>query len=198
MSYSLDSRNENVQLDYNNLRITSPTVFNDEVTFNDTVVFGGVYVNNYTWPREYRVQGGTYNYVSPGSLGITMPAQTVTINQFTPPPTNGTASYFVVQNTGVLHMVNGNNATIAARVSIPGGITTSGSTYKFRLLYLPAGGGVYSLQDEMVRPGAAGPYADTIRLQATMSYDANDNFAVEIEGTANLSVTLEYTITVWK
>lgn len=63
MSYHKDSRNENVELDYNNLKINSPTTFTKTVDFSQT----SSPTTGYTWPRAALISFASVLYTPAGS-----------------------------------------------------------------------------------------------------------------------------------
>lgn len=102
MSYQVDSRNENVKLDYNQLNIASPTTFSKSVDFSQTTSA----VTGFTWPRGVEVEFQSVNYVAPAVVDpwvaptytTAQPGgDTFSMNQVLPALT--TADYITVNST---------------------------------------------------------------------------------------------------
>jgi hypothetical protein len=69
MSYHKDSRNENVELDYNNLRIASPTTFTKSVDFSGSPMVSGT-----TFPRGICITTTTPAYIANNELNPVLPS----------------------------------------------------------------------------------------------------------------------------
>lgn len=182
----LDSRANSVIFDYANLIIRGPINFQNLVT-------------NYTWPREYRVEGGAYNYVAAATAAIPLTTQNILVNDFTIAPVINPTTYFTVDNNGRITTNTDCLISVRARITDPAGLSTSGAKYKFSMIFDPIAGSSYSLVDQVFYPPAAGPYENVIALDSGIMRVSNgDVFYIDFTGTTNETVVLEYSIKILK
>lgn len=196
MSYHTDSRNENVELDYNNLRVRGPIEFLDDVTFNGGFLIGVV------WPRLYKVTGTDYVYGG-GSIESTIPltAQTVLYNDFAIPPTNTHTGYFTVANTGIVTATIPSGTArfhILARIACPLGFTVAAEIL-FKLYVNPAGASPpFALDSVMLNPVALGVTQEVVKMESIYPGGPGDTFYVTIQSASVPTVILELAVSVLK
>lgn len=137
MSYHLDSRNENVRLQFNNLDIDSPTTFSDTVDFTGSPMVIGT-----TWPRTFIVELGH------GAVGAGVELPTVTWASFfirqdtflSLTPTLNRLNYFTFDGvTGLFTFVEAGIYTIDC-LFLTDHVYASDNTIYYGKIYLQQGG----------------------------------------------------------
>jgi len=193
-SYHKDSRNENVEFDYNNLRITGPTSFSSSGTVN----FNGI-VTGFTWPRSVVYNYGTQAYIGgAGEVDLVPSAPTLSDNFFTSVGPVLTLSNYIQFDplTGVHTIVKRGYHEFFTQCRIIGGIATGESILRMWWKIDNAAVSFTEMASHHVAPG--GSLSNNIlMLNSSFSklMNAGNQFKITYESTQTASVSPSITVT---